>query len=529
MNYLQVPLKENWEQNTAKLSKWVYLLGEKAWWLVNKKFDELHCQEQMKWSTQSTSFGFPVFIIWKMIISDDLPKWKSCVVVDIQGLNQISQPDSYFLFLQTDITSAVWGCHYISMMDCASFFYQWLVNPADQHKFIIVSHCDQKHFNVAVMGYCNSPPYVQQQMNRILCFFCAFAQEYMNDIIIFSKMLNEHVHHLHQVFSLFQDLDISLEFKKFYLDYSTVTLLGQWVDVLGLFTSEKKIRALADLQFPTTLKALEIYLGLMGWLCFYILYYTQITASLQTCKTALLKASPAKKNTQKQHISHVSVNKLSPDKVHTFKMLQDLFRTSIFLIHFNSNCQLYIDMDVFKQYDFGAIIYHVEEDPEEVAEFLCHKIQFILFLSKLLTSIEWNYWSIKMETTELVWIVWKTRHLIESALSKLTTIVFTDHSTTIFIAQQTHLITTTLMNKLNLWLVWASQYLSQFNLDMQHCPGKIHLVLNALSWLLGDMMNKIKKDSTDTLDDIGFYHIILIELTDDFKWCLQDVYKKNDQ
>ena len=191
----------------------------------------------------------------------------------------------------------------------------------------------------------------------------------------------------------------------------------------------------------------------MNWLCFYILYYTQITTSLQTHKTALSKTSLAKKNTQKQHISCVFINKLSSDKVHAFETLQNLFRIFIFLIHFNFSYQLYIDVNVFKQYDFDVIVYHVEEDLKEVMKFSCHKIQFILFLNKLLTSAEQNYWFIKMKMTELIWVMWKTKHLIESVSSKLMTIIFTDHFTTIFIAQQTHLITIILMNKLNLWLI----------------------------------------------------------------------------
>ena len=211
-------------------------------------------------------------------------------------------------------------------------------------------------------------------MNKILCFFHTFVQEYVNNIVIFSKMLNKYVHHLHQVFSLFQNLSISLEFKKFYLDYFTVTLLEQWVDVLSLFTSKKKIKALTNLQFSIILKTLKIYLDLMNWLHFYIFYYTQITTFLQIHKMTLLKTSSIKKNTQKQHISYVFVNKLSFDEVHVFKTLQNLFRTFIFLIHFNFNHQLYINMNVFKQYDFDVIVYHIEEDLKEVMKFSHHKI-----------------------------------------------------------------------------------------------------------------------------------------------------------
>ena len=449
LNYLQVSLKTNWKEETVKLSKQIYFLSENVRQLVNDKFDKLHCQDQMKWSTQFISFDFSVFIVWKMIISDSLSKWKSYVVMNIQGLNQISQSDFYFLFLQTNITAVIQECHYILTVNCASFFYQWLVNLINQHKFTVVLHQSQKHFNVAVMKYCNSSSYVQQQMNEILYVFQAFAQEYVNNIVIFSRTLNEHVNHLHQVFQLFQNLNINLESKKFYLDYLTVILLEQQIDVLDLFIFEKKIKTLTELQFSTTLKTLKIYLDLTDWLHFYISYYTQITALLQTCKTALTKTLLVRKNAQKQHVHHIIVNISIKREIQIFNTLQNLFVIFIFLIHFNSEQHLYINVNAFKQYSFDAVVYYVDEDLKDSTEFSCHRIQFILFLNKLFMLTEQNYWSTEMKTASLVWIICKMRHLIE-LITKKKIIIFTNHSATIFIAQQTHLITTILMNKLNL-------------------------------------------------------------------------------
>ena len=130
-DYLQISLKKNWIKKVTKLSKQVYLLSDEAWKLVNSKFDELYCQKWMNWSIQSTSFDFSVFIVWKMIISESISKQKNCVIIDICDLNWMSQLDFYSLSLQTDITAAVWKCHYIFTVNCASFFYQWLVNSAN--------------------------------------------------------------------------------------------------------------------------------------------------------------------------------------------------------------------------------------------------------------------------------------------------------------------------------------------------------------------------------------------------------------
>ncbi|CAF9941927.1 MAG: hypothetical protein HETSPECPRED_004383 [Heterodermia speciosa] len=66
------------------------------------------------------------------------PERKDRVVTDIRGLNKISMFDAYPMTLQTDVIAAVLECPYISVMDCASFFHQWLVQLADRHKLTII-------------------------------------------------------------------------------------------------------------------------------------------------------------------------------------------------------------------------------------------------------------------------------------------------------------------------------------------------------------------------------------------------------
>lgn len=61
-------------------------------------------------------------------------------------------------------------------------------------------------------------------------------------------------------------------------------------------------------------------------------------------------------------------------------------------------------------------------------------------------------------------------------------IIHTDHASATSIARQTTLSTTN-TDKLNLRLVRASQYLSQFSLDVRHKPGKQHIIPEALSRL----------------------------------------------
>lgn len=51
------------------------------------------------------------------------------------------------------------------------------------------------------MGYKNSSPYVQQQLDRILRPHKAYAKGYIDDVVIFSMMLNKHIQHRERKFS----------------------------------------------------------------------------------------------------------------------------------------------------------------------------------------------------------------------------------------------------------------------------------------------------------------------------------------
>ena len=66
-----------------------------------------------------------------------------------------------------------------------------------------------------------------------------------------------------------------------FFKYLLMNLLNCKVDSFKLYTLKDKLQAISAIKFLKTLKKLEMYLGLTEWLKEYMLYYLQITASLQ--------------------------------------------------------------------------------------------------------------------------------------------------------------------------------------------------------------------------------------------------------
>jgi len=164
---------------------------------------------------------------------------------------------------------------------------------------------------------------------------------------------------------LFKNKHITLKGAKSFLGYPSTTLLGQRVDGFGLSTTAEKLAAISALEFPRTLKDLETYLGLTGWMRNYIPYYAQICESLQQRKTTMLKASPRKGKPRRSYSKKVIINEPTEKEEKAFKTLQELFSKPTFLVHFNPRRQLYVDLDASKRYGFSAMVYYIEGDSKK--------------------------------------------------------------------------------------------------------------------------------------------------------------------
>ena len=218
----------------------------------------------MNWIIEITSHEYSIFVIWRIIqLFDKKSKRKNRAIINIRNLNKITKSNNYSMQLQFDITSIVQNCLYIIIVNCNEFFHQWRVRINDRSKFIVVSHCDNEYFNVVVISFRNSSIYIQRKIDQLLRKYRVFARIYMNDVVIFNKILKKHVQHLMIIFSLFIKLRIDLKFFKTYLNFFFVILLEQYIIVMSLTIVSKKLKIILKFCFSITLKNLEHYLKLI--------------------------------------------------------------------------------------------------------------------------------------------------------------------------------------------------------------------------------------------------------------------------
>ena len=395
--WMRISLKSDWQTKITNKSK-IYLLKIKDRQVLNKTFDNLHEKGRLKWIDTATSFSYSIFVTWKTINE----KRRNRTIVDIRDLNDLIVFDAYFVSSQSDIINELRDCTHILVLNVSFFFYQWRIHSDDTYKLTIVTHRDQEIFLVSVMSCRNSIAYVQRQMNTLLRQFQSFAKIYIDDIMIRSKSLNEHIFHLRQIFLLFVKKNIDLNSIKIFLSYSKVTLLRQKVNALDLSIIENRIKALISLKMSNALTQLKTYLKLIEYIKQYIHFYVFISWSLQDLKTVLLKLKSVSVDVRKKTYTSKTKLLLTIKEKNFFDLLQKTISNAAMLIHFDLDRVLWIDLNDFKEREFDIVIFHLKKELINDMILLRTQIESIMFLSRLLFAAEINYWSIELKMIALI-------------------------------------------------------------------------------------------------------------------------------
>ena len=72
-----------------------------------------------------TPSGYPAFIVYCLVCKPDgSTEMKEHVVIDLQGMNWLAEPDMYPLPTQDKVLQLLEGKHFISIMDTCKIFHQ---------------------------------------------------------------------------------------------------------------------------------------------------------------------------------------------------------------------------------------------------------------------------------------------------------------------------------------------------------------------------------------------------------------------
>ena len=118
-------------------------------------------------------------------------------------------------------------------------------------------------------------------MNRVFHeYLDRFVIVFIDDILIFSKSMEEHEEHLRNVFQILREKKLYAKFKRceFWLDQ--VVFLGHVISKAGISVDPSKVEVVVDWARPTNVSEIRSFLGLAGYYRRFVEGFSCIAAPL---------------------------------------------------------------------------------------------------------------------------------------------------------------------------------------------------------------------------------------------------------
>ena len=135
------------------------------------------------------------------------------------------------------------GSQFFSTLDLASGFHQISMHPDDQYKTAFVTSFGLYEYTKMPMGLCNSPATFQRLMQHIFNdTVFQIMLIYLDDLIIYSTTIEEHIERLDKVFTRLKEHGLKLKGKKCHFFKPQVKYLGHIISPEGIATDPEKNR-----------------------------------------------------------------------------------------------------------------------------------------------------------------------------------------------------------------------------------------------------------------------------------------------
>jgi hypothetical protein len=186
--------------------------------------------------------------------------------IDYRQLNTVTKKDAYPLPRIDVCLDAMAKAKWFSTFDLRSSYHQVSVNANDRDKTAFICPRGMFRFRTMPFGLCNAGASFQRLMDFVLSgLHPEICLVYLDDIIVFSESLNDHLQRLSTVLCRMRTAGLKLKPEKCFLMQKSVSFLGHVISEEGIATDPEKTRAVTEWPVPTCTRDVRAFLGLAGY------------------------------------------------------------------------------------------------------------------------------------------------------------------------------------------------------------------------------------------------------------------------
>ena len=405
----------------------------------------------------------PIVIVPKKMAPGEPPRRQMCV--DYRMLNQLlprvdkvhSKAKGVLTLVPLpkidEIYAKLEGSMIYSTFDMRSGYYHLELSQESQPKSAFVvggPKGGKREFKRCPFGLTQAPAYFQMLVNKVLEGL-EFAFGYLDDILIYSRNMDEHLQHVRTLFERMRQADLKLTKRKCNFLKAHVQYLGHYISGQGLEPIPEKLKSLQQMPELTDLTEVRKFLGFVRYYRKFIPKYSDIARPLT--------------NLTRKDIPF----EWSPTCQIAFEMLKEyLLKEPI--LKYPKTDQPYILYTDASKYAWAGVLTQAYNYREEEKEFTIHHP--ITYVSGLFKGPQLNWAALTKEAYAIYMVARK----LDYYLGDTETTIRSDH-----LPLKSFLLKNTKNDKVNNWGV---ELASKYTLKFEYVKGIKNTLADTMSRLV---------------------------------------------
>ena len=204
---------------------------------------------------------YPQWLANTVVVKKKTGKWRVCV--DFIDLNKACPKDPFPMPKIKQLVDTTVGHPRMSFLDAFQGYHQIPLATDDQEKTAFVTPIGNYHYKVMPFGLKNAGSTYQRMMTKMFEPQLGRSIEvYINDMVVKSKVVFEHVEDLMNIFGILRKHKLHLNASKCSFGVSSEKFLGYMVTHRGIEVNPDQIKVINDLQAPRNLKEVQKLIGM---------------------------------------------------------------------------------------------------------------------------------------------------------------------------------------------------------------------------------------------------------------------------